>query len=225
MPLFSWRCFRASLRNHGFSRAAVGGAFLAVGALGPRAARAQESELRVFIGFENQRADLSLTNRSALDGFAVSIERVVPPHGALVLDVRTSARSGSFVGVCEALPTPPCVPPTGHALDDQFLVLPGIRASAIIPGGRVFADALGGIGYMGVSATGNAFAMNTVPGWSPAAEAGAGFDAPLMSHVDARVRASMLFTNFDDAYWNGWRHHLGLSAGFVLKPGTSADRR
>jgi len=198
-------------------------AIVLAGALS-RAADAQtsstKSEVRVFFGYENQRADLTPTSLSTLDGVAVSLERLVPPDpGSLILDIRGGYRSGSFPGECEALPTPPCVPPTLHSTNVQFLLLGGIRGSVNVRGGRVFFDGLGGAGYWSASTTGSGFIIGgNESQWSPAVEGGAGFDARIRPRLDARVRASLLFTDFDDEIWQTWRHHLGLSAGIVLRP-------
>jgi hypothetical protein len=181
-------------------------AFLFAGGL-VHSSRAQipfPPEVRVFIGYENQRADLD-PPRSALDGVAVSLERLVPPSaGSLLLDMRGAFRSGPpvcFEQTCD---------PTAHQLEGQLLALTGLRTSIRVRGGRVFFDGLGGIGLIGTSWD---------AGWSPVAEGGAGFDAPLGARIDARMRASMLFSDFDDERWQGWRHHIGLLAGIVLRPG------
>ena len=186
----------------------------------PRAGvAAQNSEVRVFLGFENQRADLNPSTLSAVDGLAISVERLVPPSGgSLLLDVRGGLRSRTFAGECEALPTPPCVPPTVTSSNFQFLLLSGLRASLSAGRVRVFADGLGGIGYEGTSTSGSPFPGGNNDGWSPAVEVGVGADAAIRRGIDARVRASWLSTDFNDDQWHAWRHHLGLSAGLVVKP-------
>ena len=205
MSLFRWRCWRFAAARPAFLRAGAC-VFLLAGGLAQNA-RAQipsPSEVRVYIGYVNQRADLSPGPHSALDGVAVSLERLVSSSaGSLLLDIRGGFRPGPplCVGGCD---------PTAHQMDNQILLLAGIRTSVHVRGGRVFFDGLGGVGYMET-------------GWdnggSPVAEGGVGFEAPIGPRVDARVRASMLFSDFDDDRWQGWRHHIGLSAGIVLRPG------
>jgi hypothetical protein len=188
-------------------------------AMSPAGGAAQTSDVRVFLGYENQRADLVPSTLSAFDGLAISVERLVPPSvGSLLLDVRGGLRSTTFAGECEALPTPPCVPPTVHASNVQFLLLAGLRASLGSYRVRVFADGLGGIGYEGTSSSGSLFPGGNTGGWSPAGEVGVGADAGIRRHLDARVRVSWLSTDFNDDQWHGWRHHMGLSTGLVLKP-------
>lgn len=184
----------------------------------PRAAAAaQTSEVRVFLGYENQRADLVPSTLSTLNGLAVSVERLVPPSaGSLVLDVRSGLRSAAFIGGCELL-VGPCAN-TVHASNFQFLLLSGLRTSLGTHRVRMFADALGGLGYEGTSSSGSALPVGGNDGWSPAVELGTGADAAIRRHVDARVRASWLFTDFNDDQWHAWRHHMGLSAGVVLRP-------
>jgi len=183
----------------------------------PRGAAAQSSEVRVFLGYENQRADLAPSTLSAFDGLAISVERLVPPSaGSLLLDVRGGLRSGTFIGGCE-LVIGPCTT-TVHTSNFQFLLMSGLRTSLGSQRVRLFADALGGLGYEGTSRSGSPFPVASNDGWwSPAVEVGAGADAAISPHVDARVRASWLSTDFNDDQWHGWRHHVGLSAGVVLR--------
>ncbi len=186
----------------------------------PRAgSAAQTSEARVFLGYENQRADLFPSTLSAFDGLAISVERLVPPSvGSLLLDFRGGSRSTTFAGECEALPTPPCVPPTVHASSVQFLLLSGLRASLGPDRLRVFADGLGGIGYEGTSSSGSLFPGGNNDGWSPAVEVGVGADAGIRRHLDARVRCRGCPPISTTTSGTAGAIIMGLSTGLVLKP-------
>ena len=155
----------------------------------PRAgSAAQTSEARVFLGYENQRADLFPSTLSAFDGLAISVERLVPPSaGSLLLDFRGGSRSTTFAGECEALPTPPCVPPTVHASNVQFLLL-SVFARVSVRIDSEYSRMGWEHGYEGTSSSGSLFPGGNNDGWSPAVEVGGGADAGIRRHLDARVR-------------------------------------
>jgi hypothetical protein len=223
MALFGWRCCRIAPRRLVLARAAAGAILFAFG-LGqstPGQTSSQASAIRVFIGYEYQRADLIPTTLGALNGGAFSIERVTPHGGAsLVLDIRVGQRSGRYFGYCELCPSPPTTP-NDHALNTQALLLAGPRASLSVRGARAFIDVLAGIGYLGWSSP-DAFPPEGKGTGSPLAEAGAGIDVPIGGPISVRTRASLLASDWDtnpfEATRLAPRVHMGLSAGVVLRP-------
>ena len=182
-------------------------------------AAAQTSDVRVFFGYENQRADLFPSTLSVFDGLAISVERLVPPSvGSLLLDFRGGSRSTTFAGECERCQRPrACRRPFTRRTSNSSCSLVFARVSVHLRI-RVFADGLGGIGYEGTSSSGSLFPGGNNGGWSPAVEVGVGADAGIRRHLDARVRVSWLSTDFNDDQWHGWRHHMALSTGLVLRP-------
>lgn len=215
MSLFGWSCCGFTLARPALSRAAVF-AILFATAIG-HTARAQtpsqQSEFRVFVGYENQRADLFPTALTALHGAALSLERVTPQEPvSLLLDIRVGHRSGLYPGNCEAC----SFPVNAQASNIQTLLLGGARASLPLRGARAFVDVLAGWGYLGVSSSDTFPPFDRGVG-SALVEAGAGVDVPIRGPISARARASLLASDWDDSQWDGWRQHPGLSAGLVLR--------
>jgi hypothetical protein len=170
----------------------------------------------VFVGYENQQADLFPTPLTALHGASLSLERVTPQEPvSLLLDIRVGHRSGLYFGNCEVCVSAPTTP-NARASNTQTLLLGGARASLTFRGARAFADLLAGVGYLGWSGSGT-FPAGGTGGGSPLLEVGAGIDVPIRGPISARARASSLASDWDDNQWDGWRQHPGLSAGVVVK--------
>ena len=183
-------------------------------------AAAQTSDVRVFFGYENQRADLFPSTLSAFDGLAISVERLVPPSvGSLLLDVPRRLAFDDVRWRVRSVANAPVRAADRSRVERPIpLALWSSRESRFVSGAECSRMRLGGIGYEGTSSSGSLFPGGNNGGWSPAVEVGVGADAGIRRHVDARVRASWLSTDFNNDQWHAWRHHTGLSTGLVLKP-------
>jgi hypothetical protein len=222
MSLFRWSCCHFALTRPALTRTRAFAILFTTGVGHSTRAQtpSQQSEFRVFVGYENQRADLIPSTLSALNGGAISLERVTPRDAVSpVLDIRVGHRSGLYFGFCELCPSPPTTP-NDRASNIQALLLAGARASLPFRGARAFVDLLAGAGYLGWSSP-DAFPPEGKGTGSPLVEAGAGIDAPIHGRISARARASLLASDWDDnpfeATRPGWRQHRGLSAGLVLR--------
>jgi hypothetical protein len=172
-----------------------------------------QSDARVFIGYDYQRADLALYPSRALNGWTVSVERVFPPDAAsFILEARGGYSSGTFLdGFCFSICPPNYTPVLRHASNSAYLLLTGLRFGGDVGRVRLFGDLLAGIDEWSFSPV----AIGAGGYASPAIDAGVGVDAPIRRRFDIRVRASSLSTNFNANY--GWRRHFGVSVGLVVR--------